>query len=171
MSRITAWGNSHGVRIPREVLEQADIAPESEVAMERAAKMFRQLGNPFYLQRALVVLAHAYAMSGNVVRAREILVEAKALVDTSRNERELGWYWCALGITEALSGKFQESLVAATAAVQLARVHADTNLENWAGTWLVIATWPRRSFDAGAEGIEAHSRSASLVGPPFGVRP
>ena len=33
MSRITAWGNSHGVRIPREVLAQADIAPESEVTI------------------------------------------------------------------------------------------------------------------------------------------
>ncbi|MFO1307400.1 MAG: AbrB/MazE/SpoVT family DNA-binding domain-containing protein [Burkholderiales bacterium] len=33
MSRVTAWGNSHGVRIPREILEQADIAPESEVTI------------------------------------------------------------------------------------------------------------------------------------------
>ena len=33
MSRITAWGNSHGVRIPREVLEKTDIAPESEVTI------------------------------------------------------------------------------------------------------------------------------------------
>ena len=37
MSRITAWGNSHGVRIPREVLEQADIAPESEVTITAEA--------------------------------------------------------------------------------------------------------------------------------------
>lgn len=33
MSRITAWGNSHGVRIPREILERADIAPEAEVTI------------------------------------------------------------------------------------------------------------------------------------------
>lgn len=37
MSRITAWGNSHGVRIPREVLAQADIAPESEVTITAEA--------------------------------------------------------------------------------------------------------------------------------------
>jgi antitoxin MazE len=37
MSRIAAWGNSHGVRIPREVLEQADIAPESEVTITAVA--------------------------------------------------------------------------------------------------------------------------------------
>jgi len=37
MSRITAWGNSHGVRIPREVLETADIAPESEVTISAEA--------------------------------------------------------------------------------------------------------------------------------------
>ena len=37
MSRITAWGNSHGVRIPREILDQADIAPESEVTVTAEA--------------------------------------------------------------------------------------------------------------------------------------
>ena len=37
MSRITAWGNSHGIRIPREVLERADIAPESEVTISAEA--------------------------------------------------------------------------------------------------------------------------------------
>ena len=37
MSSITAWGNSHGVRIPREVLETADIAPESEVTISAEA--------------------------------------------------------------------------------------------------------------------------------------
>lgn len=37
MSRVTAWGNSHGVRIPREVLETADIAPESEVTISAEA--------------------------------------------------------------------------------------------------------------------------------------
>jgi len=37
MSRITAWGNSHGVRIPREVLERADIAPESVVTISAEA--------------------------------------------------------------------------------------------------------------------------------------
>lgn len=31
MSRITAWGNSHGVRLPREILEKADIAAETDV--------------------------------------------------------------------------------------------------------------------------------------------
>lgn len=33
MSRISAWGNSHGVRLPRDVLEKAGIAPDSDVAI------------------------------------------------------------------------------------------------------------------------------------------
>ncbi len=37
MPRITAWGNSHGVRIPREVLDKAGIAPESEVTITAEA--------------------------------------------------------------------------------------------------------------------------------------
>jgi antitoxin MazE len=37
MSRINTWGNSHGTRIPREVLAQADIAPESEVTITAEA--------------------------------------------------------------------------------------------------------------------------------------
>ena len=31
MPRVTAWGNSHGVRLPKEVLEAAGIAPETDV--------------------------------------------------------------------------------------------------------------------------------------------
>jgi len=33
MPRITAWGNSHGVRLPRELLEAADLAPQAEVRL------------------------------------------------------------------------------------------------------------------------------------------
>lgn len=37
MSRITAWGNSHGVRLPRDVLEKAGVAPEAEVTITAEA--------------------------------------------------------------------------------------------------------------------------------------
>ena len=33
MSRISAWGNSHGVRLPREVLEASGIAADAEVTI------------------------------------------------------------------------------------------------------------------------------------------
>jgi len=33
MSRITAWGNSHGVRLSRDVLEKAGIEPEADVSI------------------------------------------------------------------------------------------------------------------------------------------
>ena len=33
MARVTAWGNSHGVRLTREVLEAAGMAPEAEVTV------------------------------------------------------------------------------------------------------------------------------------------
>ena len=33
MSRIRAWGNSHGVRLSREVLEAAGLSPDAEVTV------------------------------------------------------------------------------------------------------------------------------------------
>ncbi len=33
MSRISAWGNSHGVRLPRDVLEEAGIPPNADVTI------------------------------------------------------------------------------------------------------------------------------------------
>jgi len=33
VSRISAWGNSHGVRLPREVLEASGIAADAEVTI------------------------------------------------------------------------------------------------------------------------------------------
>ena len=33
MSRVSAWGNSHGVRLSREVLEQAGIEPDADVSI------------------------------------------------------------------------------------------------------------------------------------------
>jgi antitoxin MazE len=33
MSRISAWGNSHGVRLPRDVLEAAGIEPDADVTI------------------------------------------------------------------------------------------------------------------------------------------
>ncbi|MEO8486551.1 MAG: AbrB/MazE/SpoVT family DNA-binding domain-containing protein [Betaproteobacteria bacterium] len=33
MARISEWGNSHGVRLPREVLETAGIAPDADVTI------------------------------------------------------------------------------------------------------------------------------------------
>jgi antitoxin MazE len=33
MTRVSAWGNSHGVRLSREVLEQAGIEPEADVSI------------------------------------------------------------------------------------------------------------------------------------------
>lgn len=33
MTRVSAWGNSHGVRLPRDVLEAAGIATDAEVAI------------------------------------------------------------------------------------------------------------------------------------------
>lgn len=33
MSRISAWGNSHGVRLPRDVLETAGIEPDADVTI------------------------------------------------------------------------------------------------------------------------------------------
>ncbi|GMU70916.1 MAG: hypothetical protein AMXMBFR42_03830 [Burkholderiales bacterium] len=33
MTRISAWGNSHGVRLPRDVLEEAGIPPNADVTI------------------------------------------------------------------------------------------------------------------------------------------
>ena len=33
MARIAKWGNSHGVRLPREILTEAGIAADTEVAL------------------------------------------------------------------------------------------------------------------------------------------
>lgn len=33
MSRISPWGNSHGVRLPRDVLEEAGIPPNADVTI------------------------------------------------------------------------------------------------------------------------------------------
>lgn len=33
MTRIRAWGNSHGVRLPREVLDEAGLRPDAEVTI------------------------------------------------------------------------------------------------------------------------------------------
>ena len=33
MARISRWGNSHGVRLPRDVLTEAGIAADAEVAL------------------------------------------------------------------------------------------------------------------------------------------
>lgn len=33
MARVSAWGNSHGVRLSRDVLEAAGIAPDAEVSV------------------------------------------------------------------------------------------------------------------------------------------
>ena len=33
MSRISAWGNSHGVRLPRKILDAAGLAPDADVTI------------------------------------------------------------------------------------------------------------------------------------------
>ena len=37
MSRISAWGNSHGVRLPRDVLDAAGMAPDTPVTIRAEA--------------------------------------------------------------------------------------------------------------------------------------
>jgi antitoxin MazE len=82
-TKLIRIGNSHGVRIPRPVIEQAGLHGDIELTVELGALVLRPV------RRVREGWAEAYASMRE--QADDVLLDATALGNTSWDDEE--WEW------------------------------------------------------------------------------